>query len=106
MTFAVNLLIESGDLVVSNWTVKGTHTGAAFYDVPPSGDPLEINGTAILRLRERPDRRAVGWTALPAWAGIDPLNHDSERSRTYRSRAAMFRTARSRCGRPRSPSWP
>jgi steroid delta-isomerase-like uncharacterized protein len=52
MTFAVNLLIESDDLVVSNWTVKGTHTGTAFYDVPPSGDPVEINGTAILRIRD------------------------------------------------------
>jgi steroid delta-isomerase-like uncharacterized protein len=52
MTFSVNLLIESDDLVVSNWTVKGTHSGAAFYDVPPSGEPVEINGTAILRLRD------------------------------------------------------
>jgi predicted ester cyclase len=46
------VVIESGDLVVSNWTVKGTHTGTAFYGVPPSGDPVEINGTAILRMRE------------------------------------------------------
>ncbi|HWS45659.1 MAG TPA: ester cyclase [Acidimicrobiia bacterium] len=52
MTFTVNLLIESDDLVVSNWTVKGTHTGDAFYDVPPSGNPVEINGTAILRIRD------------------------------------------------------
>lgn len=52
MTFAVNLLIEQDDLVVSNWTVKGTHTGSAFYDVPPSGDPVEINGTAILRVHD------------------------------------------------------
>jgi steroid delta-isomerase-like uncharacterized protein len=52
MTFAVNLLIEQGDLVVSNWTVKGTHTGTAFYDVPPSGEEVEINGTAILRIRD------------------------------------------------------
>ncbi|HAM03851.1 MAG TPA: hypothetical protein DCQ30_16745 [Acidimicrobiaceae bacterium] len=52
MTFTVDLLIESGDLVVSNWTVKGTHTGAAFFDVPPSGEPVTINGTAILRLRD------------------------------------------------------
>lgn len=51
-TFDVNLLIEQDDLVVSNWTVKGTHTGAAFYDVPPSGEPVEINGTAILRIRD------------------------------------------------------
>jgi len=52
MVFSVNLLIESDDLVVSNWTVKGTHTGAPFYDVPPSGEPVEINGTAILRIRD------------------------------------------------------
>lgn len=52
MTFTVELLIESGDLIVSNWLVKGTHTGTAFYDLPPSGRPVTINGTAILRLRD------------------------------------------------------
>jgi len=52
MTFTVGLLIEQGDLVVSHWTVKGTHTGTAFYELPPSGDPIEINGTAILRIRD------------------------------------------------------
>ena len=52
MTFTVDLLIESGDLVVSNWTVKGTHTGTPFYDVAASGEPVEINGTAILRIRD------------------------------------------------------
>jgi predicted ester cyclase len=52
MDFTVGLLIESDDLVVSNWTVKGTHTGTAFFDVPPSGEPVEINGTAILRIRD------------------------------------------------------
>jgi predicted ester cyclase len=50
--FSVDLLIESGDLIVSNWTVKGTHTGAAFYSVAPSGEPVEINGTAILRVQD------------------------------------------------------
>lgn len=52
MTFTVDLLIESDDLVVSNWTVKGTHTGTPFYDVPASGGPVTINGTAILRIRD------------------------------------------------------
>jgi len=52
MSFSVNLLIESDDLVVSNWTVEGTHTGEPFYDVPPSGKPVTINGTAILRVRD------------------------------------------------------
>jgi steroid delta-isomerase-like uncharacterized protein len=52
MTFTVNLLVEQDDIVVSNWTVKGTHTGTSFYDVPPSGEPVEINGTGILRIRD------------------------------------------------------
>ena len=52
MNFTVDLLIESDDLVVSNWTVQGTHTGTAFYDVPPSGKPVTINGTAILRISD------------------------------------------------------
>ena len=52
MTFTVDLLIEHDDLVVSNWTVRGTHTGTPFYDVPPSGDPVTINGTAIVRFRD------------------------------------------------------
>ncbi len=30
MTFSVDLLVESADIIVSNWTVKGTHTGTAF----------------------------------------------------------------------------
>ena len=52
MEFRVNLLIESDDMIVSNWTVVGTHTGAAFYEVEPSGEPVEIYGTAILRMRD------------------------------------------------------
>jgi predicted ester cyclase len=52
MVFSVDLLIESDDLVVSNWTVRGTHTGSPFYGVAASGKPVEINGTAILRIRE------------------------------------------------------
>ena len=52
MEFRVDLLIESGDLIVSNWTLAGTHTGEAYYDVPPSGRRVTINGTAILRMRD------------------------------------------------------
>ena len=52
MVFTVELLIESGDLIVSNWMVRGTHTGTAFYDVEPSGEPVTINGTAILRMQD------------------------------------------------------
>jgi len=50
MDFSVEVLVEAGDIVVSNWTLTGTHTGAAFYDLPPSGERVTINGTAVLRL--------------------------------------------------------
>jgi predicted ester cyclase len=52
MKFEVNLLIESDDLVVSNWSLSGTHSGEPFYDVPPSGEWVTINGTAILRFHD------------------------------------------------------
>jgi predicted ester cyclase len=52
MVFSVDLLIEKDDLVVSNWTVRGTHTGAPIYGVGASGKAVEINGTAILRIRD------------------------------------------------------
>lgn len=52
MTFRVDLVISAGDLVVSNWTIEGTHTGTPFYDVEPSGEQVIINGTAVLRIRD------------------------------------------------------
>ena len=52
MEFRVDLLLEMDDLVVSHWTLVGTHTGAAYYDVPPSGERVVINGTAILRMQD------------------------------------------------------
>ena len=52
MQFRVDVLLEVGDLVVSHWTLTGTHTGGAYYDVPPSGERVTINGTAILRMRD------------------------------------------------------
>jgi predicted ester cyclase len=52
MQFGVDLLIESGDLIVSNWTLTGVHDGAPYYGVPPSGTRIVINGTAILRMRD------------------------------------------------------
>lgn len=49
MKFEVNLVLESGEHIVSNWTLSGTHTGGYYYDVPPSGKKVVINGTAVLR---------------------------------------------------------
>ncbi|WP_426571286.1 ester cyclase [Aquihabitans sp. McL0605] len=50
--FSVELLIEHEDLIVSNWSVRGTFDGEPFFDLPPSGERIEINGTAILRMRD------------------------------------------------------
>ena len=52
MEFRVDVLIGADDLVVSHWTLTGTHTGGAYYDVPPSGERVTINGTAILRMKD------------------------------------------------------
>lgn len=52
MKFGVELVLESDDLVVSHWTLTGTHSGAPYYDVPPSGERVTIAGTAILRFRD------------------------------------------------------
>jgi len=52
MKFRVDLLLEMDDLIVSHWTLTGTHTGAPYYDVPASGERVMINGTAILRMHE------------------------------------------------------
>ena len=45
----VNLLIERDGVVVSNWTVEGTHTGEPLFGASPTGARRQINGTAILR---------------------------------------------------------
>lgn len=50
MDFKVNLILESDNHIVSNWTLTGTHTGSSYFDVPASGKAVEINGTAILRM--------------------------------------------------------
>ncbi len=52
MEFRVDMLLELDDIVVSHWTLTGTHTGGMYYDVPPSGERVTINGTAILRLKD------------------------------------------------------
>jgi len=50
--FTLNLPMASGDIVVSNWTLTGTHTGGNYFDLPPSGKKVEINGTAIVRFKD------------------------------------------------------
>ncbi|MEI2653896.1 MAG: ester cyclase [Microthrixaceae bacterium] len=74
MEFSVNLLIEADDLVISNWTITGTHTGAAFFDVAPSGEPVEINGTAVLRFRDGKIVEHWGGPHCQAGLGLLPVS--------------------------------
>ena len=112
MEFTVDLLIEKDDLIVSNWTVKGTHTGAPFFDVAPTGAPVEINGTAILRMQRRQDRRALGRAPLPEGPRPDPVATRGSgrrprrccrrgRARTRRSSSGGTRATRAARGAPR-----
>lgn len=72
MAFTVDLLVESGDLVVSHWTLSGTHTGTDFYGVVPSGKPVTINGTAILRFRDGKIVEHWGGPHCQAGIGLTP----------------------------------
>lgn len=48
----VEVLVERDDVLVSNWTVEGTHTGAPLFGAPPTNARRRINGTAILRFAD------------------------------------------------------
>ena len=72
MRFKVDLVLESGDLVVSNWTLTGTHRGGPYYDVPPSGDRVVINGTAILRFCAGKVVEHWGGPHCPYGIGLSP----------------------------------
>jgi hypothetical protein len=114
MVFDVNLLIESDDLVVSNWTVKGTHTNSAFYDVEPSGEPVEINGAAVLRRRGRagtihPLSTGPLGRNVETWRGSDPRisrdPSDSGGCHGLHSCSIRRRSGRRRHADPRCAHW-
>jgi len=80
MVFSVELLIESNDLIVSNWMVRGTHTGTAFYDSladegPEPGGGALGSGGAVQRFRGGQDGAGLLTPAAAAlnlgvWAGL------------------------------------
>ena len=82
MQFHVDLLIESGDLVVSNWTLTGTHSGDAYYDVPVSGRRVTINGTAILRMRDGKVVEHWGGPHCMNGIGLSPTGNAHTKSST------------------------
>jgi predicted ester cyclase len=70
----INVLIESDDMVVSNWSLIGTHTGGYYYDVPPSGELTTINGTAIVRFKDGKIIEHWGGPHCQKGIGLLPLN--------------------------------
>jgi predicted ester cyclase len=79
MDFSVDLLREIDDLVISNWTLTGTHTGAPYYGVPPSGERVTINGTAILRFQDGRIVEHWGGPHCMRGAGLVKLAQDDVR---------------------------
>jgi predicted ester cyclase len=79
MQFTVDLLVESGDIVVSNWTLTGTHSGGPYYDVPPSGKRVTINGTGILRFKDGKIVEHWGGPHCMKGIGLLPTGADSAR---------------------------
>ena len=53
-----NMRIDDEHVVI-NYTIRGTHDGEAFFDVPPSGEEERIHGTAILRFEK--DKLVEHW---------------------------------------------
>ena len=54
--------IAEGDMVVNRFTITGTHTGAEFMGIPPSGKRIEVKGLGIDRMAN--GMVAQGWTVL------------------------------------------
>ena len=70
--WSVEVLIERDDFVVSNWTLRGTHTGAPFMGIPASGREVIINGTAILRFEGGKIVEHWGGPHCARGIGLDP----------------------------------
>ncbi|MEO8604173.1 MAG: ester cyclase [bacterium] len=86
MQFGVDLLIEQGDLIVSNWTLSGVHDGGEYYGVPPSGKRVVINGTAILRMRD--GKVVEHWGGPHCMNGIGLSTHTDAHTAPARAAAA------------------
>ena len=56
-----DLLIEHEDLIVSNWTVRGTHTGTPFNGIAASGNGVGLDHQALLRLSPA-ERERIRWS--------------------------------------------
>ena len=56
--------IAEGDMVVTRWTARGTHTGA-FEGIPPTGRKVRVAGADIDRI--------IDGKTVECWAHVDQL---------------------------------
>jgi predicted ester cyclase len=68
--FRVDVLVERDDLLVSNWTIEGTHTGAPLFGAPPTNARRVINGTAIMRFENGKIAEHWGGPHCPFGIGV------------------------------------
>lgn len=50
--FAVEEIVAEGDVVVTRWTLTGTHTGADFEGKPASGAQIRVGGMSLDHIRD------------------------------------------------------
>ncbi|MBV9157601.1 MAG: ester cyclase [Acidobacteriaceae bacterium] len=50
LRMSVQQLVAEGDKVAALWTFQGTHTGAGYEGLPPTGTAVELRGITIWRI--------------------------------------------------------
>lgn len=64
--------VDDGNTIICHYSMLGTFSGGSFFGAPPTGKPVEINGTAILRLQD--GKIVEHWGGPHCMYGIGLLN--------------------------------
>ena len=62
LKMTVTLMVAEGDLVTAVWVFRGTHTGAGYYGLPPTGAKVELRGITVWRIVDGKIREE--WTSF------------------------------------------
>jgi steroid delta-isomerase-like uncharacterized protein len=62
LKMTVTLMVAEGDLVTAVWVFRGTHTGAGYDGLPPTGVKLELRGITVWRIVDGKIREE--WTSF------------------------------------------
>ena len=76
--FEVEELVAEGNVVVSRWTLTGTHTGGPLFGVPASGSAIRVGGMSLDHLQDGVLVSGFdGWDALGLRKQIGALPQDA-----------------------------